>query len=174
MRAGRNFCSDAGCVWYRDMNEGIGGGDYFSDAVVIEKQHNDGEHKPVGRLSGKRKKNLGKSRKKHEKRQESSVTSTGATTAAEDGEDDESTSDLPAILSSTSGTESMTKAKISETKLTKLTGKKSPNFAKIVKSLNAAPFVFRKRTSRIDWRKLHTVDVDRVAREVGEFMNNIF
>lgn len=30
-----------------------------------------------------------------------------------------------------------------------------------------APFVFQKRLARIDWRTLHTIDVDRVTREVG-------
>jgi hypothetical protein len=31
----------------------------------------------------------------------------------------------------------------------------------------SAPFVFQKRLARIDWRTLHTIDVDRVTREVG-------
>lgn len=30
-----------------------------------------------------------------------------------------------------------------------------------------APFEFQKRIARIDWRTLHTIDVDRVIREVG-------
>jgi hypothetical protein len=31
-----------------------------------------------------------------------------------------------------------------------------------------APFMFEKRRTRIDWRKLHGIDVDRVIREAGE------
>lgn len=30
------------------------------------------------------------------------------------------------------------------------------------------PFVFQKRLARIDWRTLHSIDVDRVYREVGK------
>lgn len=150
------------------MDEGVTGCcDLFLESVMTEKQDKHGESKPVGRITGKRKKELEKSRKKREQRQESSVTSTGAT-AAEDREDEES-SELPTVVSSTSGSESMTKAKLDEMKFTKrTTAKKPPNFAKILTSLNVAPFVFQKRLSRIDWRKLHTIDVDRVIREVGE------
>ena len=33
-----------------------------------------------------------------------------------------------------------------------------------------ATFVFQKRLARIDWRTVHTIDVDRVIREVGTIM----
>ncbi|CAM6094918.1 unnamed protein product [Calypogeia fissa] len=147
------------------MNEVVVGCcDFFSDVVAIEQQETNVDMKPVGHLTGKRKKDLEKSHKKHGRKQESSVTSIGAT-AIEDGEDEES-SDLPTAVSSTSGSESMT-LKSKEIKFTKRTiAKKPPNFAKIVKSLNATPFVFQRRLSRIDWRKLHTIDVDRVIRQV--------
>ena len=39
-----------------------------------------------------------------------------------------------------------------------------------VRGARGAPFAFKRRAARIDWRSLHSVDVDRLIREVGNLM----
>jgi hypothetical protein len=39
-----------------------------------------------------------------------------------------------------------------------------------VRGARGAPFAFKRRAARIDWRSLHSVDVDRLIREVGNVM----
>ncbi|KAL2613639.1 hypothetical protein R1flu_025331 [Riccia fluitans] len=41
------------------------------------------------------------------------------------------------------------------------------SFAEYEDSLKSTPFVFKTRLSRLDWRKLHTIDVDKIIREAS-------
>ncbi|KAL2611080.1 hypothetical protein R1flu_022772 [Riccia fluitans] len=78
------------------------------------------------------------------------------------------------VVLSSSATESPAEECKKKLIASSITKKKSGNnkncfvsFAEYEDSLKSTPFVFKRRLSRLDWCKLHTIDVDKIIRKAG-------
>lgn len=119
--------------------------------------------KPAATRARKKKAVLGQIRKKKLIKEASGKPGSASTVVVDNG----GVHDWPGLLSSTSATESVAEGYKEKLTVGKKKGKLTPDFTKMEDSLRSPPFVFQKRLTRIDWRKLHTIDVDKIVREVG-------
>ncbi|OAE29684.1 hypothetical protein AXG93_509s1370 [Marchantia polymorpha subsp. ruderalis] len=118
--------------------------------------------KPAATRARKKKAVLGQIRKKKLNKEASGKPGSASTVVVDNG----GVHDWPGLLSSTSATESVAEGYKEKLTVGKKKGKLTPDFTKMEDSLRSPPFVFQKRLTRIDWRKLHTIDVDKIVREV--------